>query len=181
MKNEIKAIEEQYEPAEVLDTETFIQPPLPTSEDYDLTPLQLKAAQAVMINDMTLKRRGNKRKTYAQIASELGVSHDTLTRYRALPEFQRYVRDAVSMSASSSVSMAMTRLQQLADGSITGTPSIRAIEMLLEIGGIYSKSTKHEIAMQQPTVQAQVSDADLQRIIAQHGEVIDVEATETDE
>ncbi|GEM_PF-4255828 len=169
------------EPAEVLDTETFIQPPLPNVDEYDLTPLQLKAAQAVMLNDMTLKRKGIKRKPYKQIATELGIDEDTLIRYRALPEFQRFTKDAMQLSVSSSVPMAITRLHQLADGSISGNPSLKAIEMILSMTGLYSTSTKVNVQMEQPTYQAQVSEADLQRIIAQHGDVIDVEPTETDE
>lgn len=166
MTNEIKAIEEQYEPAEVLESESFMQPTLPDAENYDLKPHQIKAAQAVMINDMTFKKRGSNRKPYKQIATELGIDEDTLIRYRAMPEFQRYVRDSVQMSAGSAIPMAITRLQQLADGSITGTPSIRAIEMLLEMAGVYSKSTKHEVSVQQPMLQAQVTDDDIARIIA---------------
>lgn len=158
-------LNEVLEPAEVLDSQAFIQPPLPNVEDYDLTPLQLKAAQAVMINDMTLKKKGAKRKPYKQIAADLGIDEDTLIRYRALPEFQRFVRDAMRLSVSSSIPMAITRLTQLADGSITGTPSIRAIEMLLEMDGMYSKSTKHEINVKQPPMTAQVSDEELARII----------------
>ena len=173
MANELERLEEQYEPATVLEAETFIQPPLPDVDNYDLSPLQLKAAQAVMINDMTLKKKGAKRKPYKQVAKELGIDEDTLIRYRALPEFQRYVKDAVTLSAASSIPMAIARLQQLADGSITGTPSIRAIEMLLEMGGVYSKSQNHTINVQQPPVQTTVTDAEIERIIAQQSDVID--------
>lgn len=181
MANELERLEEQYEPATVLEAETFIQPPLPDVSNYDLTPLQLKAAQAVMINDMTLKKKGAKRKPYKQIAVELGIDEDTLIKYRALPEFQRFVKDAVSMSAASSIPMAITRLHQLADGSITGTPSIRAIEMILEIGGVYSKSQNHNINVQQAQPIQTVSDADIQRIIAQQGDIIEGQTDESDE
>ncbi len=181
MTNELQQLEEQYEPASVLDTETFIQPPMPNVEDYDLTVIQLKAAQAVLLNDMTLKKRGNRRKPYKQLASELGIDEDTLIRYRALPEFQRFIKDAAQLSVASSVPMAIARLHQLADGSIAGQPSIKAIQMLLEMAGLYSTSTKVNVQVEQPTYPAQVSDADLQRIIAQHGDVIDVEATDTDD
>lgn len=156
---------EALEPSAVLDEETFMQPTLPDADNYDLKPHQLKAAQAVLLNDLTYKRRGIKRKSYQQLAAELGISHDTLVRYRALPEFQRYIKDSVQLSASSSVPMAISRLHQLADGSITGTPSLRAIEMILEMAGVYSKSTKHEINVQQPSISAQVSDDELARII----------------
>lgn len=178
MRNEITQLTgdltEVMEPAEVLDSPVYIQPPLPDIENYDLTPLQLKAAQAVMINDMTIKRKGVKRKPYKQIATELGIDEDTLIRYRALPEFRRFTNDAMRLSVASSIPMAITRLTQLADGSITGTPSIRAIEMLLEMDGMYSKSTKHEVSVQQPSLMAQVSDDELARIIQR----ADVDTTE---
>ncbi len=185
MTNDITRLTgELAEPAEVLDSAEFIQPPLPNVDEYDLTPIQLKAAQAVMFNDMTLKKKGSKRKPYKQIAAELGIDEDTLIRYRALPEFQRFTRDAMQLSVSSSVPMAITRLHQLADGSITGTPSIKAIEMLLEMDGLYSKSSKHEISVQQPTFNTPVSDEELARIIARADvDVIDMEtvADDTDE
>lgn len=164
MTNELTTInEEDYDPAEVLDSQTFIQPPMPDVRDYELTPAQIKAAQAVLINDMTLKKRGVARKTYMQLSADLGISHDTLQRYRALPEFARFIRDGAQLAVSSSVPMAITRLHQLADGSF-GTPSIRALEMILEMTGVYSKSQKHEISHQY-AAQPQVSDAELQRII----------------
>jgi len=173
---------EALEPSAVLDNETFMQPTLPDADNYDLKPHQVKAAQAVILNDMTYKRRGLKRKSYQQLAAELGISHDTLVRYRALPEFQRYIKDCVQMSASSSITMALTRLEQLADGSITGTPSLRAIEMILEMGGVYSKSTKHEINVQQPSFNAQVSDEELARIIGRaDADVIEVEEIPNDD
>ena len=172
-------LSEALEPAEVLDSPTFIQPPLPDVEDYDLTPIQMKAAQAVMINDMTIKRKGVKRKPYKQIATELGIDEDTLIRYRALPEFRRFTNDAMRLSVASSIPMAITRLAELADGSITGTPSIRAIEMLLEMDGMYSKSTKHEVSVHQPSVQAQVSDEELARII-QRADADTIEMVEID-
>lgn len=171
---------EALEPSAVLDSETFMQPTLPDADNYDLKPHQLKAAQAVILNDMTYKRRGLKRKTYQQLAEDLGISHDTLVRYRALPEFQRYVKDCVQMSANSSITMALTRLEQLADGSITGTPSIRAIEIILEIGGVYKKSTKHEVSVQQPSFNAQVSDEELARII-QRADADTIDMVEVDD
>lgn len=174
----IDELSEALEPSAVLDDEKFMQPTLPDADNYDLKPHQLKSAQAVILNDMTYKRRGLKRKTYQQVAADLGISHDTLVRYRALPEFQRYIKDCVQMSASSSITMALTRLEQLADGSITGTPSLRAIEMILEMGGIYSKSTKHEVSVHQPAMTAQVSDDDLARIIARadQSDIIEMES-----
>lgn len=177
MSNDITRLTgELVEPSAVLDTETFMQPTLPDADNYDLKPHQLKAAQAVMINDLTYKKRGIKRKPFKQLAHELGIDEDTLLKYRALPEFQRYIKDSVQLSASSSVSMAISRLHQLADGSITGTPSLRAIEMLLEMAGVYSKSTKHEVSVHQPSFTAQVSDEDIARIIQRaDSDVIEVE------
>jgi len=178
MTNDITRLtEELVEPSAILDDETFMQPTLPDAANYDLKPHQIKAAQAVLLNDLTYKRRGVKRKPYQQVATELGISHDTLVRYRAMPEFQRYIKDCVQLSASSSVPMAISRLHQLADGSITGTPSLRAIEMILEMAGVYSKSTKHEVSVQQPTVQMQISDEELARII----ERADADIIELDE
>lgn len=164
MTNELSNIDEtNYEMAEVMNVMDYIQAPMPDVRDYDLTPIQLNAAQAVLINDMTLKKRGVTRKTYIQLAADLGISHDTLQRYRALPEFSRFIRDGAQLAVSSSVPMAITRLHQLADGSF-GTPSIKALEMILEMTGVYSKSQKHEISHQY-AAPVQVSDAELQRII----------------
>ncbi|MGX9136155.1 phBC6A51 family helix-turn-helix protein [Rummeliibacillus sp. JY-2-4R] len=156
---------------EVITEPSAMTAPTIDAKKYDLTPAQLEAAQAVLSNEMTIKRKGNRRKTYQELADELGISHDTLARWRALPEFQRYTKDSAQAFVNSGLAMAVTRLYELADGSITGSPSIKAIEMILSMGGLYSKTQTHEITVAtQSQGMAQVSDEELAEIVAEYVE-----------
>lgn len=133
--------------------------PLLDTSKYDLTTEELKAASLIISRDMSPK---GKRKTYPAIAEELGVSRKTLWIMRSKSEFQRYVRDAAVAYSHSKVAMAVSRLEELADGTITGTPSIKAISMILEMSGVYNQ--KQTIEHVEGTSE-RVSDEDIQRII----------------
>lgn len=154
---------------EVITEPSAMVAPTIDAKKYDLTAAQLAAAQAIISNEMTIKRKGNRRKTYQELADELGISHDTLSRWRALPEFQRYTKDTAQAFVNSGLTMAVARLYELADGSTTGTPSIRAIEMLLTMGNMYSKTQTHEVTVTaQQQGMAQVSDDELAEIVAEY-------------
>jgi len=160
MTNEIKEVQQ----GEIIDrVDLDVLPALPV-EDYDLTQRQLLAAQLIIVNDSLPKKRGQ-RKTYSEIAAEVGISRETLHEYRSLPDFKRYVRDVAQVIADDYVLQALSNMKQLADGSITGTPSIGANMFFLENAGMVRKKQEHTITMNQPEVQ-QVSDEQLQRIIA---------------
>lgn len=156
---------------------TFLTP-IPVGK-FKLKPEQLKAAQLIVENEMLIKRRGNKRKSYMEIAEEVGVTRASLHNWRSLPEFQRYIKEATQLMVNESLAMATARLYQLADGSITGNPSIKAIELILTMGGLLDKSQKHEITVKQPDSLASVSDVELAQLVAEYSdddEVIDAES-----
>lgn len=174
--------EQQIEIVEVDDTSsnisTFVTP-LPIGS-YKLRPGQLKAAQMIVENEMTIKRKGAKRKTYKQLSSELGIDEDTLIKWRGLDEFKRYVKDATQSLIEESMAMAAARLYQLADGSISGNPSVKAIEMILTMGGLLTKTQAHEITVKNALNLTEVSDEELAQIVAEYDEIPD-EEPEVDE
>lgn len=141
-----------------------VLPPIPT-ENYDLTSRQLLAAQLITINDSLPKKR-SARKTYSEIAAEVGISRETLHEYRSLPEFKRYMRDMAQVIADDYVLQALQNLKGLADGSITGTPSIGANMFFLEHAGMVRKQQTHTITVNPTQGMATVSDEDIERIIA---------------
>lgn len=149
---------------------TVMTPPLPSGK-YKLTPHQVEAAVAIIENEMTVKRKGVRKKTYIEIADELGIHRDTLRNYRSNPEFQRYITDASRLVVANSLPMAVARLYELANGDQTGTSSVKALELLLIMGGLLKKDNKHEITITQgvPDIR-KVSDEDLADIIAEYSD-----------
>jgi hypothetical protein len=115
---------------------------------YKLKPEQKRAAQMIVANDFLPKKKGVKRQTFIEIAEELGVHRDTLYGWRSLPDFQRYVNDMIDLSINDAQSLAVARLIELANGDQTGTPSIKAIELILQMNGKLKKQYEHQVTTQ---------------------------------
>ena len=163
-KNEIKPVE-----TEVISVGGFADyvPP----GNYRLTPEQKKAAQMIVANEMTPKKAGVKKKTYIQLAKELGIHRDTLLGWRSLPEFQRFVNDMTALSIGGMHSMAVARLYEMANGDQTGTSSIKAIELILQMNGLVKKQYEHSVT-NHITVNnlKEVSDDELIELIGEYDE-----------
>lgn len=162
-----------------------VLPPLPV-ENYDLRPRELLAAQMMIINDSLPRKSktGKARLTQIEIAEQLGVSRETLHEYRTKPEFQRYVRDATQIIANDYVIQALTNMKALADGSITGTPSIGANMFFLNHAGLGITKQEHSVTVNQGGTVSQVTDEEIARIIARaesdEVEVIDMPTEKLD-
>lgn len=137
--------------------------------NYELSENELRAATLIMSNDMTPRGSKYKHRSYTEIAEELDIDAVTLWRYRNKPEFQRYIRDASASFVSSVVPLAVARLAELADGSISGTPSIKAIQMILEIGNVYNPKTTVEVSANNNG--EKVSEEQLAAIVAKYSAV----------
>lgn len=159
----------ENEVAEVIESApTVMLPPVPSGK-YKLTPAQKKAAAAIIENEMVIKKAGVRKKTYQQIAAELGIHRDTLLSWRSLPEFQRYITDASQLAVADSLAMATARLYELANGDQTGTSSVKAIELILTMGGLLKKANTHEIMIKQDVPDVRnVSDEELSDLIAEY-------------
>lgn len=138
------------------------------TQDYDLTPTEIKAATMIVERDMTPRGAKYKRKEYSEIADELGMERTWLYRLRAKPEFQRFSKDVSNSYVAAVIPTAIARLTELADGSSTGTPSIKALEMLLQMSGLYN--SKQTVEVTQQGANKGVSDAELDAIIAKFGD-----------
>lgn len=138
---------------------------------YRLTPAQKRAAQMIVANEMTPKKAGLKKKTYMEMAEELGIHRDTLLDWRSMPEFQRFVNDMTALAVSGMQSMAVARLYELANGDQTGTSSIKAVELILQMNGLVKKQYEHSITAQPMTNDLkQVSDDELIELIGEYEE-----------
>lgn len=137
--------------------------------DYELSPQEVKAATLIIESNMTPSANKYRHITMVDIAKELGVDRSTLWRIRRKPEFQRYVKDASASFVASAVPMASARLYELANGTQTGTSSIKAIEMILQMGGLYN--AKQTVEIQSDGKQAEVSVEQLDAIIAKYSAV----------
>ncbi|MGY4690296.1 phBC6A51 family helix-turn-helix protein [Salibacterium sp. K-3] len=151
---------------------------------YRINDQQKKAAQLLAANDMAMKKE---RMSFQDISANIGIHHDTLKTWRSNPEFQRYKNDIVTLSLHDAQAMATSRLIEMADGSITGTPSMKAIELIMKLSG--RLSDKQEITVKNDTSNGMktVSDEELDDIVQQYAEmhdqdeVIDVKPEQPDE
>jgi len=168
MSEEIKAVEAEVLPMEPSVGEFAAYVP---RGNYRLTPAQKLAAQMIVANEMTPKKAGIRKKPYTQIAEELGVHRDTLLDWRSLPEFQRFVNDMTALSIGGMQSMAIARLYELANGDQTGTSSIKAIELILQMNGLVKKQYEHNITSQPVTNDLKhVSDDELAELVGEYGD-----------
>ncbi|MGE7692477.1 phBC6A51 family helix-turn-helix protein [Lysinibacillus sp. NPDC097214] len=159
MTNEIKTTEL------VTEVDLDALPSIPV-ENYDLTQRQLLAAQLIIVNDSLPRNGKGKRRSFSEIAADVGVSRETLYEYRMSPEFNRYIKDAAQVIANDYVLQALRNMKGLADGSFSGTPSIGANLFFLNHAGMGNTKQQHEITVNQGGVGSQVSDEDIARIIA---------------
>lgn len=165
MTNEIKSTESH----EITTTPMADLDVLPAIavDNYDLTQRQLLAAQLIIVNDsLPRKGKGNTRRSYSEIAADVGVSRETLYEYRMQPEFNRYVKDAAQVIANDYVLQALTNMKALADGSVTGTPSIGANLFFLNNAGMGNTKQQYEVTVNQGGVGSKVTDDEIARIIA---------------
>ena len=122
------------------------------------------------------------RRTFQDIAGELGIHHDTLGHWYALPEFQRYKNDIVTLALHDAQAMATARLIEIADGgSITGTPSMKAIKLIMKLSG--RLSDKQEITVKNDTSNdmKKVGDDELDDVGTEEVEINEGEVEESKE
>lgn len=169
MTNEVK--HEAHEVGTVLDSPETVVAPVTPAGRYKLTPAQQHAATMILTNDLTVKRSGVRRKEFNEIAAELGIHRNTLLDWRSQPEFQRYIDDATRMALSGSVTMAVARLHELADGTQTGTSSIKAIELIMTYAGLLDRKRSVDVNVTHgaPAV-ASMSDEQLGELLEQYAD-----------
>ncbi|WP_409369884.1 phBC6A51 family helix-turn-helix protein [Lysinibacillus sp. 38-6] len=165
MTNEIKSTELSELSTEPM-ADLEVLPAIPV-DNYDLTPRQLLAAQLIIVNDSLPKKgKGKTRRTYSEIAADVGVSRETLYEYRMLPDFNRYVKDAAQVIANDYVLQALANMKLLADGTISGTPSINANLFFLNNAGMGNTKQQHVVTVNQGVEGSKVTDDEIARIIA---------------
>lgn len=166
MSNEVN---EKHELQEVTEAPESVMYPVEPDGKYRLTPQQRQAAQLFIANEMTVKRKGVKKRTLQEIAAEIGVHRDTLYDWRKQPDFQRYIKDTSVLAVSDSVPMAVARLYELANGDQTGTSSVKAIELILTAGGLLTKKIEHTVQQGAPNDMRLASDEEIDDLVAEYG------------
>ncbi|MFJ7668412.1 phBC6A51 family helix-turn-helix protein [Lysinibacillus sp. NPDC097195] len=115
---------------------------------------QLRAAELLLEKEYAPK---GEKKTYAEIAEELGIDTSTLYHWRQNTDFVRYLATVSDTKLDSARAAADAQLMRLVNGtSNNGNASIKALEMYYKLIGKLTE--KREII--QTTQETQVLDVD---------------------
>ncbi|MET3683646.1 hypothetical protein ABID56_001755 [Alkalibacillus flavidus] len=162
MTDKPKDLEKAPKPAELANGELTVTTP---KGDYQLNSTERYAAALMAQNDMNLK--GN-RLSIGELADAVDINVRTLYNWRSNPEFQRYRNDIVTLALDDAQAKAAARLIEMAEGKHTGTPSMKAIELVFKLNG--KLSDKHEHYYNGPQQNEKVDVQDLDDIIEQYAD-----------
>lgn len=119
-----------------------------------LTPNQLRAAELIIEKEYAPK---GEKKTYAEIASELGIDTSTLYLWRQNADFVKYLATVSDTKLDSARAAADAQLMRLVNGtSNNGNASIKALELYYKLIGKLTE--KREIV--NSTQETEVHDVD---------------------
>lgn len=94
---------------------------------YNLTAQQIKAVELIAYND--------EGRSYRDIAGELGITEQTLLRWRAQPDFIRAVNDISESLMDAFLVDAYRDLRKLSRGAKSDGSKLKAIELILKNRG----------------------------------------------
>lgn len=119
-----------------------------------LTPAQLRACELILEKEYAPK---GEKKTYAEIAEQIGIDTSTLYHWRQSADFVRYLATVSDTKLDSARAAADAQLMNLVKGtSNNGNASIKALELYYKLIGKLTE--KREIV--QTTQETQVHDVD---------------------
>ena len=119
-----------------------------------LSPSQLRACELILEKEYAPK---GEKKTYAEIASEIGIDTSTLYHWRQNPDFVRYLATVSDTKLDSARAAADAQLMRLVEGtSNNGNASIKALELYYKLIGKLTE--KREIV--QTAQETNVHDVD---------------------
>ncbi|MEK4085095.1 phBC6A51 family helix-turn-helix protein [Psychrobacillus sp. FSL K6-1415] len=102
----------------------------------ELTPQQLKAAELIVENQFDTALGGTKR-TLEEIGEELGVSRQSISKWKKLPAFVEYSSYISSQHTASLRPLADSALAKMISGtSNNGLISVKSLELYYKITGI---------------------------------------------
>lgn len=94
---------------------------------YDLTSQQIKAVELIAYND--------EGRSYRAIAGELGITEQSLLRWRAQPDFIRAVNDISESLMDAFLVDAYRDLRKLSRGAKSDGSKLKAIDLILKNRG----------------------------------------------
>jgi len=98
-----------------------------------LSPQQQAAAELIVANEFATK---GEKKTYEEIAEEVGVAIRTLYNWRQSPDFTRYMSVISDNKLDNYRALADAQLIKLIKGtSNNGIPAIKALELYYKLSG----------------------------------------------
>lgn len=99
-----------------------------------LKPAQRLAAELLVTNEFAKK---GEKKTFEQIAKEVGITDRQLYNWRQDPDFLRYYSAISDTKLDNFRALADSQLVKLIEGAFTnnGTPSIKALELYYKLSG----------------------------------------------
>ena len=101
-----------------------------------LTPQQQQAAELIVENEFN-RGLGNTPKKLEDIGEEVGVSRQTISKWKKLPAFIEYSAYISKQHTDSLRPLADSQLAKLLKGtSNNGIPSIKALELYYKISGV---------------------------------------------
>lgn len=102
----------------------------------ELTPQQLKAAELIVENQFDVALGGNKR-TLEEIGEELGVSRQSISKWKKLPAFVEYSSYISSQHTHSLRPLADSALAKMISGtSNNGLISVKALELFYRVTNV---------------------------------------------
>lgn len=124
-----------------------------------LTPQQLAAAELLVANDFA----GKEKRTYQDIAAELGIEARTLYNWRHTPAFIKYCATLSDNKLDSYRSVADAQLMKLIAGtSNNGIPSIKALELFYKLNGKLVER-REVVQTEELSSTKRITDEELQR------------------
>lgn len=101
-----------------------------------LTPQQLQAAELIVENEFN-RALGEPVKKLEEIGEEVGVSRQTISKWKKLPAFIEYSAYISKQHTDSLRPLADSQLAKLLKGtSMNGLPSVKALELFYKISGV---------------------------------------------
>ena len=149
---------EDYEIKPVQTTEGELASVIPQG-NYKLSDHEKRVAVIIAQNDLNHVRN---RKSISEIAELAGYSERGLYHLRAKAEFQRFRGDIVTLSLNDAQTQATARLLEMVNGTHTGTPSMKAIELLFKLTG--RLSDKQELTIRNGGDAEDLKTADIEDI-----------------
>ncbi|MCG7346376.1 hypothetical protein MHZ92_19920 [Sporosarcina sp. ACRSL] len=99
-----------------------------------LTPQQQECAELIAMNELEYGV-GGKRKTLEEIGEIVGVSRQSIHKWKQIPAFLEYMSHVSSQHMAATRPMVYSQLLTAIRGGNNGIPSIKAIELYLKLSG----------------------------------------------